>query len=426
MQAGAGGLANGIEPRQVGSPGAVNEDAAAGVVGRGHHRDGLPGDVDAELQAAAVDGGEVLADELRGTVADVQLHAVRAEALHLVVDGAGHDVPGGQLATRVETLHEGLAVRQQQPAALATHRLADQERPRPGMEQAGGVKLIEFQVGDPAAGPPGHGDAVAGGALRVGAVQVGLAGAAAGQHHRARGQGTHAGVAGIQYVGPQASVRTVAQAPGGDQVHRHLVLQNADIRPLQGPRQEGGFNGPPGMVGGMNDTTVTVASLPVQMQHRLAVIAGPGGEGHLLLKEPLHRLRGALGHLADRRRIAQSGAGLQGVGYMGVYGIPGLQHRGHAPLGVEARALGHGPLGQQRDPQTLRQPQGHGEPGDAAADDQNVCCFLAGSHCLECHRADRLRCLPPFRSRGTAPCFGAGCSPGKNYKPLPDLAANYP
>ena len=35
------------------------------------------------------------------------------------------------------------------------------------MEQAGRVELVELQVGDPAAGAPGHGDAVAGGDVRL-------------------------------------------------------------------------------------------------------------------------------------------------------------------------------------------------------------------------------------------------------------------
>jgi hypothetical protein len=60
VQAGAGGLAHGVQARQVGAAVQVGDHAAAGVVRRGHHRNGLLGDVDAQLQAARVDVGEVL------------------------------------------------------------------------------------------------------------------------------------------------------------------------------------------------------------------------------------------------------------------------------------------------------------------------------------------------------------------------------
>ena len=46
--------------------------------------------------------------------------------------------------------------------------------------KAGRVKLIEFHVGHPTAGTPGHGNTVASGAVRIAGVQVDLAGPASG------------------------------------------------------------------------------------------------------------------------------------------------------------------------------------------------------------------------------------------------------
>ena len=112
-----------------------------------------------------------------------------------MVDGAGHDVPRRQLGARVEPVHEAVAVGQQQLAAFAAHRLGDQERLGLAVVQAGGVELVELHVGDPAAGAPGHGDAVAGGAVRVAGVQVDLAGAAGGQHHGAGAEHLDAAIA---------------------------------------------------------------------------------------------------------------------------------------------------------------------------------------------------------------------------------------
>ncbi|MNV95733.1 hypothetical protein D3C71_1906590 [compost metagenome] len=119
-------------------------------------------------------------DELGRLVADVQVHAVHTQALHLVVDGAGDDVARGQLGARVEALHEALAVGQLEQAAFAAHRLGDQEVLRLRVVQAGRVELVELQVADPAAGAPGHGDAVARRDIRVGGILINLGRSAGG------------------------------------------------------------------------------------------------------------------------------------------------------------------------------------------------------------------------------------------------------
>jgi len=75
-----------------------------------------------ELQAAGVDIREVLADELRGLVADVQIHAGFAETLHLMVDGARRRLsPVPVRARLVEARHEARAIRELQQAAFAAH-----------------------------------------------------------------------------------------------------------------------------------------------------------------------------------------------------------------------------------------------------------------------------------------------------------------
>jgi hypothetical protein len=54
-------------------------------------------------------------------------YAVHAQALHFVVDGAGHDVARGQLFAWVEAWHEAFAVGQAQQGALAAQGFGDQE-----------------------------------------------------------------------------------------------------------------------------------------------------------------------------------------------------------------------------------------------------------------------------------------------------------
>ncbi len=65
----------------------------------------------------------MLLQKLGRLVADVQVDAVAAVPLHLVVDGTRHDVAGRQLRLRVMFRHEALAVGQQQPATLAAYGL---------------------------------------------------------------------------------------------------------------------------------------------------------------------------------------------------------------------------------------------------------------------------------------------------------------
>ncbi len=57
-----------------------------------------------------IDVREVLLDEARRLVRDVEPHVLGAGALHLEVDGAGDDVARRELAERVVLLHEGDAV----------------------------------------------------------------------------------------------------------------------------------------------------------------------------------------------------------------------------------------------------------------------------------------------------------------------------
>ena len=118
MQAGEAGFANRIQARHVGATLLIDHHAAAGVVRRRNHRDRLFGDVDGKFEAAFVHRREVRLDEVFGLVADVQIDAVDTQALHLMVDGAGDDVPRCQLGAWVEALHEAFAIGQLQVAHL--------------------------------------------------------------------------------------------------------------------------------------------------------------------------------------------------------------------------------------------------------------------------------------------------------------------
>ncbi len=101
------------------------------------------------------------------------------------------------------------------------------------------MELVELHVGHPAAGAPGHGDAVAGGAVRVAGVEIGLAGAARGQHHEAGAEQLHLLGVMVEDVGAHAPVPRQEQLAVGDQVHGHPVLEYVDVRLLSGAFTQG-------------------------------------------------------------------------------------------------------------------------------------------------------------------------------------------
>ena len=57
-------------------------------------------------------------------MANVQIHTVDAKPLHLVVNGAGHDIPRGKFTSGVEVRHKPGTVRTLQIRAFAAQRFS--------------------------------------------------------------------------------------------------------------------------------------------------------------------------------------------------------------------------------------------------------------------------------------------------------------
>ena len=187
----------------------------------------------------AINVGEVFLDQRVGLVADVEIHAVRAEAFHFVVDGARDDVARREFGARVELRHEAFAVGQQQQAAFAAHRFGDQERFRVRVKQAGRMELIELHVRDATAGAPRHRDAVAGRAVRIAGIEVHLARAAGCENHARRLE--HFDVIGLLVVdvGADAAIRRAAELGGGDQVDGDVIREQSRCWPRRVPHVSG-------------------------------------------------------------------------------------------------------------------------------------------------------------------------------------------
>ena len=80
---------------------------------------------------------------------------------HLPVDGAGHNVPGGEVPPiRGVLLHEPAAVGSKKLSPFTSHCLRNQKVFALGDGERGGVELYVLGVDHPGAGAVGHGQAV--------------------------------------------------------------------------------------------------------------------------------------------------------------------------------------------------------------------------------------------------------------------------
>ncbi len=101
VQSGAGHFADRVKSGQRRRAIHVGLDSAALIMRRRHHRDRLFRHVDAEPQTGFVNVREPFAQEFRRLVRDIEINTLRAGALHLGVDRAGHDVARRERSLRM-------------------------------------------------------------------------------------------------------------------------------------------------------------------------------------------------------------------------------------------------------------------------------------------------------------------------------------
>ncbi len=167
------------------------------------------------------------------------------------------------------------------------------------MIQTGGVKLDELHVGHPAAGAPGHGDAVAGGAVRIAGIEVNPAGAAGCQYHESGGAYFDLAGMPVQHISAQAAVATQTQLAAGNQIDGAALFVEGDVGVLTGALFQRGLDGAAGGVGGMHDPSMAVAALAMQVILRAAFGVGFPGEGSALRAQPFDRRSGMFHGEAD-------------------------------------------------------------------------------------------------------------------------------
>ena len=241
-----------------------------------------------------------------------------------------------------------------------------EERARHGrVMQRGGVELHELDIGRGHAGAQRHGHAVAGRLGRVGGDREELAGAARGQDDVG---GPHLDVVGPGTEGRQRGHADAAAALD-DQVEREPALEHGAGRAVGGVDQGPFHLGARRRATGVHDAWPGVAALAGERQRAGGLAVELDAQRDQLVHAP--------GAFVDqnphRLLVAQAGAGGERVGQVQVGRVlVAPQDRGDAPLSPARGRLGEHALGQDAQGRRPGEPDGGGQAGDAAAQDQDV------------------------------------------------------
>jgi len=299
VQSRAGTFTDGIQPADARLAVKIHLDAAAHVVGAGRDRNILLRDVDADAQALLENVGEVPLRFLGILMGDIQAYVVDAVDFHFVVDGACHDVARRQREALVILLHEFLAARQTQDAAIAAHGLGDEiGRMRlAGMVERRRVELDELHVLHFAFGPVDHGDAVAGRDVRIRRRLIHRPRSASGHQRHLREECVDFSRRQIEHVGAvafdvgRASRDANAQMVLRDDFNRKVMFQHFDVGMLANGRHEAALNLRARVVGVVQDAEFAVSALAMQVERAVFL--------PVEVDAPLHEVANAVRCLGD-------------------------------------------------------------------------------------------------------------------------------
>ncbi|CAM5467725.1 hypothetical protein SVIOM342S_01277 [Streptomyces violaceorubidus] len=345
----AGDLAAGVQAGDRRTAVGVGAHAARGVVGGRGHGDRLGDRVDAVGAAGGEDRGEALLPHRPAEVAGVQVHVVGVALLHAAGDGLRDDVPWGEFRQFVLSQHEAHAVRVHQVGALAAHRLGDQGLLALGVraeEEDGGVELDEFEVADLGTRAQGEGHAVARGDGGVRRRREHLAHAAGGEDDRGGVDRSDAVVLALAHdVQGDAGGAAVGVR---EEVEHEGVLDRAQPARAYRLHQGAGDLGARRVAARVGDAAAVVAALAGEGQAALGGLV----EVRAGRDEPAYGVGALGGQDADRFRVAQAGAGHQGVVQVLLGGVALAEGRGDAALRPPGGAVVQAGLGDDDGPQT--------------------------------------------------------------------------
>ncbi len=262
VEASASDLTDGPQSAQRGGSIEVGLDATALVMSRWYDRNRFFRHVDAEIHQGLKDVRESVFQPSAGFRCDVEEDAFGAGFFDFPVDGSGHDIARGEVFAPVIFVHERLAVGADEHAAFTAEGFADEEAAFLRMEEAGGVELDEFHVGDGYAGTPSHGHAVAGGDFRVGGVLVDAAAASGGEDDAIGAESFDVSGVLIERVESEAPVFLgVAEFAGGDEVDGVIAFEENNVFFGAGGGEQVSGNFQTGLVALVQDASAGVAAL---------------------------------------------------------------------------------------------------------------------------------------------------------------------
>ena len=140
-------------------------------------------------------------------------------------------------------------------------------------------------------------------------------------------------------------------------------------------------------------------------------------ELHTPVDQLLHQAGTVLDERPDRRLVAETVAGRQGVAPVQRRTVIGAHRRGDAALRVAGVALGGRGLGEHEDAAARRQRDRRAQSRDAAADDQEIGVFVHDRWSLDCRR------MASCRATGRSGDCRRRPSPAKASPTMPALAS---
>ena len=383
----AGRFADRHQPRHRGFDRAVGGRARlAEVVGRhsahvvvdgGQHRDRLARHVDAgENLRGLGDAGQALGDDFGVEMLDMQVDVVPVLAdappiAHLDGHRARDHVARGEILHigRV-ALHEALALRIGEIAALAAHPLGDQAA---GAVDAGRVELDELHVLERQPGPEHHRVAVAGLGMRAGAGEIGPAVAARRDHRHLRLEAVDGPVVEVPRHDAAHRSRLV-----DEQVDREILNEEFRVvaQRLLVERVQDSMPGPVGRGRGAPCRRSLAVARGHAAERTLVDLAFRGArERHPVMFELDHRRDRLAAHIFDRVLIAEPVGALDGVVEVPApVVLAHIAERGRdTALGGDGVAAGGEDLGDAGGLQTLdRHAEGRAQTGAAGADHDDI------------------------------------------------------
>ena len=229
--------------------------------------------------------------------------------LHLIVNGARHDVTGCERQARVVFLHELLAVGQAEYASVSAHGFGDEISGMrlPGVEEGGGVELHELHVFHLSLCTIDHRDTIACGNVGVGG--GGIDGAcAAGRHEGYAAQvGVYLAGLGVEDIGTVAfdiggaASNAHAEMVLGDDFHGEMVLKHIDEGVVSHGFHQSALYLCACIVGMVQDTKLRVPAFAMEVESAFGIAV----EVHAPVDQLFYLSGSVLHHLLYGARVGQ-------------------------------------------------------------------------------------------------------------------------